>query len=260
MIGGRFVIEGEICTGSGSVISRGYDCETGQKVVVKQADRTNVQLPKEIRFLSKILHPGVIQMIDYDHLASQYVVLPFAAGGDLLELALHEPVSETKAKRMAFRLLSALAYLHGLGIVHNDIKPENILITNTVFNGDNVVLADFGLAGELDNRGLRRDFFGTECYAAPEKVMGLPYNTKADVWSLGITLFVCLFRLMPYDEETMVEEIINGLPFLGSGILNRVSPSAADLILRMLNTDPSERISARQALSHPWFADLDNVL
>ena len=256
----RFVLDSKICDGSGSVILGGYDHETGQRVIVKQADGTNAQLMKEIKFLSKILHPCVIEMIDYDHVACQYVVLPFAAGGDLLNRVLQKALGEAKVKRMAFKILHALAYVHSLGIVHNDIKPDNILITNTRFHGDNVVLADFGLACELDNTGLATGFFGTECYSAPEKLAGLPYGTAVDIWALGVTLFACLFGLMPYNDETMVQEINSGLPILRSGILNHISPDAADLILKMLSTDPSERISAMEAMSHPWFADLDNLV
>ena len=255
MIGGRFVVEEKIYSGMDAVIWRGYERDTFRKVIIKEATGLDRQVRNEIQFLSRLSHKNVIEIIEYDHSRSQFFVLPFAAGGDLISVVEQGRISESVVKKTIFCILKALSYIHGLGIVHNDIKPDNIFITDNLYGGDNVVLGDFGMACDVDRSGYCRSSFGTQVYMPPERLCGTPHNGKADIWSLGVTMFICLFRMMPFEGDAVEEEICEGLPIIRSGILDEVSEEAADLLVRMLNVDPEERISAEEAILHPWFSE-----
>lgn len=255
MIGGRFVVEEKIYSGMDAVIWRGYERDSFRKVIIKEATGLDRQVRNEIQFLSRLSHKNVIEIIEYDYSRSQFFVLPFAAGGDLISVVEQGRISESVVKKTIFCILKALSYIHGLGIVHNDIKPDNIFITDNLYGGDNVVLGDFGMACDVDRSGYCRSSFGTQVYMPPERLCGTPYNGKADIWSLGVTMFICLFRMMPFEGDAVEEEICEGLPIIRSGILDEVSEEAADLLVRMLNVDPEERISAEEAILHPWFSE-----
>ena len=260
MFGGRFVAEESIYNGSDAVIWRGYESDTFRKVIIKKATGLDRQVGNEIHFLSKLSHPYIIEIIEYDHSRSRALVLPFAAGGDLISVAEQGKISEAFAKKTIFCILKALSYIHGLGIVHNDIKPDNIFITDNCYRGDNVVLGDFGMACELNRGGYCQSRLGTEVYLSPERLYGTPYNSKADIWSLGVTLFICLFQMMPFEGDDVTGEICRGLPIIRSGILGEVSEEAGDLLVRMLQVDPEERISAEEAILHPWFSEFRCVV
>ena len=244
MIGGRFVVEEKIYSGMDAVIWRGYERDSFRKVIIKEATGLDRQVRNEIQFLSRLSHKNVIEIIEYDHSRSQFFVLPFAAGGDLISVVEQGRISESVVKKTIFCILKALSYIHGLGIVHNDIKPDNIFITDNLYGGDNVVLGDFGMACDVDRSGYCRSSFGTQVYMPPERLCGTPHNGKADIWSLGVTMFICLFRLMPFEGDAVEEEICEGLPIICSGISHEPSEDAADLLKRMSKVDPAERNSA----------------
>ena len=256
MFANRFVAEERIYIGSDAVIWRGCERETSRKVIIKKATGLDRQVGNEIHFLSKLSHPNIIEIIEYDHSKSQFLVLPFATGRDLITVVEQGKIGETVAKKTFFCILKALSYIHGLGMVHNDIKPDNIFITDTCYRGDNVVLGDFGMACELHRGGYCQSRFGTQEYMPPERLYGGPYDSKADIWSLGVTLFICLFQMMPFEGDDTVQEVFDGLPSIRSGILDGVSEEAADLLVCMLNVDPAKRISAEEAMLHPWFSEL----
>lgn len=255
MFGSRFVAEEKIYSGMDAGIWRGYERDTFRKVIIKQAAGLDRQVGKEIGFLSRLSHQNIIEIIEYDHSRSQFLVVPFAAGGDLISVVEQGRICEAFAKKTVFCILRALSYIHGLGIVHNDIKPDNIFITDNCYRGDNVVLGDFGMACDVNRGGYCQSPFGTQVYMPPERLCGAPYNSKADIWSLGVTLFICLFQMMPFEGDDVAEEICGGLPIIRSGILDEVSEEASDLLVRMLNVDPEERISAEEAMLHPWFSE-----
>lgn len=235
-----------------------YGALTGTKAVIKEATNTDRQITKEIAVLRRLQSQYIIRALAFDD-QNKRVTLQFAEGGALLsQIEYGVPISEDLMKRTAYAILCALVQLHELGVVHNDVKPDNILVLNEEYTGDNVVLSDFGLASELDESGLSRDFLGTFEYAPPEKVCGIPYGTAADIWSLGVTIFTCLFAMLPFtDKDRIAKEITEGLPILDTDIMENISDEARDLLNNMLVKFPNMRISAADALNHPWFSDLD---
>ena len=254
----NFTAQEEFYSGPDSTITRGYENESGTKVVIKQATANGTQVEREISMLQKLQCPGIIRVLSSDS-DKGIVVLEYAEGGDLLTRLLDSPISEELVKKTVYQILNALVYIHGMGIIHNDIKPDNILISDLDYRGDNVILSDFGLACDTDESGLAREYRGTFEYAPPEKLRGVPYGPAADIWSLGVTMFACLLQQMPYrDQNSAIREIVAGLPLLQTDIMNSLSEDARDLLRQMLQKDPHARISASDALNHPWFSDIED--
>ena len=232
MIGGRFVVQEKIYSGMDAVIWRGYERDTFRKVIIKEATGLDRQVRNEIQFLSRLSHKNVIEIIEYDHSRSQFFVLPFAAGGDLISVVEQGRISESVVKKTIFCVLKALRTFTVLGLFTttlNRITSSSLIIATE----DNVVLGDFGMACDVDRSGYCRSSFGTQVYMPPERLCGTPHNGKADIWSLGVTMFICLFRMMPFEGDAVEEEICEGLPIIRSGILDEVSEEAADLLVRM---------------------------
>lgn len=245
-----------------------YDKQTDNEIVVKSGytqSRKN-QIQNEIRVLRVLSHDNIIKIagcgsVD-DENSQFFIVLPYACGGDLLSYVQKGPIPEELVQKTAQKILNALQYMHGLGIVHRDVKPDNILITGKRYAGDNVVLSDFGLAIEVGGDGYFTDSKGSLEYAAPELLApGNLKTEKVDIWALGVTLYTCLTGSLPFtrsQENSIAREILSGLPLFRSkkNTFKRDFPLAYDLLKSMLAVDPKERISASDALDHPWFDDL----
>ena len=217
-------------------------------------------------------NPNVVNLIDvYETDDEVQMVLEYCEGGELFEhiqrnRAQSTPYvqSEVQAAKITEQILSALKDLHGRGIVHRDVKPENLLLTNS--EGSEAKICDFGIArlllDECDSEscssddegvspGRRRAYsrVGSDLYAAPEVCMGDGYGTAVDIYSLGVTLYVLLYGFPPiFDLQDDGEA---GITFHD----NQRSPipsDAKDLIRQMLEADPEQRITAERALNSPW--------
>ena len=145
------------------------------------------------------------------------------------------------------QLLTAIAHCHRFGIVHRDIKPDNILFDEM----NRVKLADFGSADWVGEEGTLSGVVGTPYYVAPEVVMGRDYNEKVDVWSAGVVLYVLLAGFPPFYGETAEEifqAVVRGNLRFPPKVFRNVSPEAKDLLRKMICRDVSRRFSAEQAL------------
>ena len=252
----RFMPEELMYRGTDSQLMRAYDSETGCKVVIKQAICPESQVFTEIGFLRTISHQHVIKPICYD-MYEGVLVLPLAHGGDLFSVTVkHGRINEDAMRKTVYQILQCLKHIHALGITHNDIKPDNILVRDADYTGDNVILSDFGLSEECDENRLCHSLKGTMEYSPPEKIRGLCYSGKADIWSLGVMTLTCLLGIWPFDsEETTVNEILDGLPILETSVMDEVSGDACGILLKMLQENANKRISASQALKDPWFTE-----
>lgn len=164
-------------------------------------------------------------------------------------------MQERRTQDIAYQVALGIQYLHGFGIVHRDIKLENIMMSDT---SDNAVpkIVDFGLAKIIGPSCTAQEPFGTLGYAAPEVLSKMPYTFSCDVWSLGCIIYACLSGSLPFDHEkqeetirmTLHEKLAFDLP-----VWNQISPLAKNLLTGLLEKDPRDRLTMEQAMAHPWF-------
>lgn len=182
------------------------------------------------------------------------IVFPFAAGGDLLDFILDTgPLPEAVACKIFFSALSAVYYLHSIGIWHRDIKPENILLMEWSLDDPRVVLADFGVSGRFGADEIRTEVVGSLKYRAPEMISGEGYNQQVDMWGLGVVLFEMLARESPWPDQDCESAILECAFEMDGAVWSEVSEEAKDLIGLLLQTEPRNRLSAEEVLDHPWF-------
>ena len=192
---------------------------TGETVAVKHIDKSTMdrfemQLQITERELLKVIgsHPSIIKLLDvFEDDKHFYVVIEYLGGRDLFEYMNRNFMNEVKAKRIIFSVLRAVKYLHQFGIVHRDIKLENVVMSSR----DNTLaipkLIDFGLSKIFLTNEKSTDKFGTIAYCPPEILLGKEHWSCADVWSLGICLHVILTNRVPFvslDKKQTVKNIV----------------------------------------------------
>jgi serine/threonine protein kinase len=217
-------------------------------------------------------NPNVVDLIDvYETDDEVQMVLEYCKGGELFDYiqrkrAASSPYipSEAKAAKITKQMLSVLNDLHGRGIVHRDVKPENLLLTCD--GGSEVKICDFGIArlllDECDSESCSSDDEGTspgrmraysrvgsDLYAAPEVCMGDGYGTAVDMYSLGVTIFVLLYGFSPTFDLQEDGEVGVSFP---DNEWSQVSEDAKELVRQMLEVDPDQRITAERALESHW--------
>ena len=205
----------------------------------------------ETFFLSHLNHPSIMKPIRWD-VDKHQILLPTMERGDLLELLRnHGPLTETVTKFIIRALLDAVAYLARCHICHLDIKPDNILISDD----GRPVLCDFGLAEFMGTGNTVHG--GTKGYQAPEILQQSPNIQKADIWSVGVVLFMCLRAQHLFgDKKPKHPPIVQ--PVYDCALEGRLwevkrdYPEAHSLLVKMLAFDPKKRITAREALRHKW--------
>ena len=149
------------------------------------------------------------------------------------------------------KFFSALNHMHAQGIAHRDIKPENIMIADY----GEVKLIDFGLSKRTEPNKNMKSMAGTPNYVAPEVLNG-DYNAKCDTWSLGVILYMLMCGYLPFDEENDKElfaSIKKGRFYFNHVEFKKCSKEVIDLITKLLEVDVNKRLSAAEALKHPWF-------
>jgi len=194
----------------------------------------------------------------YDGPKRLYIVMEFMGGGELLGLIQKRKVlPEKEACKIFYQLVSALAYLHSLGIVHRDVKPDNLLLTT---EGDEAVLkiADFGFAKRIGD-GVLHTPCGSPVYTAPEIIREESYNKSVDMWSSGVLLYILLCGFPPFyhrDPNKLFEVIEKGVFHFPDAQWSNISSTAKELVSSLLKLVPEERLTAKQVLAHPWLSAL----
>ncbi|KAL3460660.1 hypothetical protein BJX64DRAFT_300594 [Aspergillus heterothallicus] len=206
-------------------------------------------IEREVVIMKLIEHPNVISLYDvWENRGELYLVLEYVEGGELFDyVSKHGPLPEEEAVRLFRQIIAGLGYCHRFNICHRDLKPENILL-----DGDhNVKLADFGMAALQPAGHWLNTSCGSPHYAAPEIIYGRKYRgDKADIWSCGIILYALLTGFLPFDGG----DLHTTLQLVRKGdymIPPNVSDEAADLIQRILQKKPDDRISMRDMWKHP---------
>ncbi|XP_006830942.1 PREDICTED: testis-specific serine/threonine-protein kinase 5-like [Chrysochloris asiatica] len=222
-------------------------------------------LPREISSLNATYkHLNVVQLYEtYQNSQRSYLVLELAARGDLLEyintvseLRGRPGLEEVEARRLFWQLVSAVAHCHSAGIVHRDLKCENILLDDRGL----LKLTDFGFANHSGcKNALLSTFCGSVAYTAPEILMSRKYSgQQADLWSLGVILYAMVTGKLPFKERQphrMLHRMRRG-PTFRPGL----SPECQDLIHSLLQLCPHARLDLQQVATHPWMLPATHTL
>ncbi|KAL4904701.1 hypothetical protein BDW74DRAFT_185562 [Aspergillus multicolor] len=206
-------------------------------------------IEREVVIMKLIEHPNVISLYDvWENRGELYLVLEYVEGGELFDyVSNHGPLPEEEAVRLFRQIIAGLGYCHRFNICHRDLKPENILLDGE----HNIKLADFGMAALQPAGHWLNTSCGSPHYAAPEIIYGRKYRgDRADLWSCGIILYALLTGFLPFDGgdlHSTLQLVRKGDYMIPPGI----SDEAADLIQRILQKKPEDRISMEDIWKHP---------
>uniref|UniRef100_A0A8D0ZCE7 calcium/calmodulin-dependent protein kinase n=1 Tax=Sus scrofa TaxID=9823 RepID=A0A8D0ZCE7_PIG len=249
----------ELGKGAFSVVRRCVKVLAGQEYAAKIINtkklsaRDHQKLEREARICRLLKHPNI----------GDSACLCRVTGGELFEdIVAREYYSEADASHCIQQILEAVLHCHQMGVVHRDLKPENLLLASKL-KGAAVKLADFGLAIEVE--GEQQAWFGfagTPGYLSPEVLRKDPYGKPVDLWACGVILYILLVGYPPFwdeDQHRLYQQIKAGAYDFPSPEWDTVTPEAKDLINKMLTINPSKRITAAEALKHPWISHRSTV-
>ena len=229
---------------------------------IKKTSKSKVDeegLMNEINILRKMDHPNILKITDFYSQKNEYdIITEYCQEGELFnEIKQYAPFNETITGHYMKQILTAVCYCHGMNIVHRDLKPENILIVKRAKNGCHPIkIIDFGTAKVFSKEKSEHLLIGSAYYIAPE-VLSRNYTEKCDIWSCGVIMYILLTGRPPFfgntDSEIMYR-IKSGKYDLSKYPWSVVSKEAKDLIKALLQPNPNMRLSAEQALKHPWFS------
>ena len=251
------------------------------KVVRKSSMNAAESMSTEIEIMKRIRHKNVVSMYElYETPRCLWIILELVDGGDLFHHLAETPdYCEAFASRHMKEMLQGVHYLHSLGVVHRDLKLDNVLLSGKG-KDSTVKLADFGLSALIrlgeegydpDESSKRKKYntlkvmWGTKEYFAPE-LIDQAYGPQADVWALGCILYELLTGHQAFpkwrgekDDRMLYDRISKGQFDLKQHGLDMVSDQAKDLISQMLCVDPTRRLSASECLKHPWITNINDV-
>ncbi|XP_042195722.1 calcium/calmodulin-dependent protein kinase type II subunit delta isoform X2 [Callorhinchus milii] len=260
----------ELGKGAFSVVRRCMKISTGQEYAAKIINtkklsaRDHQKLEREARICRLLKHPNIVRLHDsISEEGCHYLVFDLVTGGELFEdIVAREYYSEADASHCIQQILESVNHCHLNGIVHRDLKPENLLLASKM-KGAAVKLADFGLAIEVQgDQQAWFGFAGTPGYLSPEVLRKDPYGKPVDMWACGVILYILLVGYPPFwdeDQHRLYQQIKAGAYDFPSPEWDTVTPEAKDLINKMLTINPAKRITATEALKHPWICQRSTV-
>jgi len=222
-------------------------------------DKALRRLRDEISILRECDHPNILKFVENFRSDSQVVIITEVCQGGELWTKIDEGfIPECEAVLLFRQLLEGVQYLHNRGIVHRDLKPENIFFRNTSDN--TLVIADFGFAKKVTKNSLLTSDVGTAEYAAPE-ILSQRYGKEVDSWALGCILYCMLYCHPPFFGADVAEILNNILSEKPIHFFDEppVSDAAQDLILKLLDRNPQNRLSISAALQHPWIQRINST-
>ncbi|GAB0178157.1 hormonally up-regulated neu tumor-associated kinase isoform X2 [Grus americana] len=260
---GNYLIGRKLGEGSFAKVREGLHVLTGEKVAVKVIDKKRAKkdtyvtknLRREGQIQQMIRHPNIAQLLDIlETENSYYLVMELCPGGNLMHKIYEKKrLEEHEARKYIRQLILAVEHLHRAGVVHRDLKIENLLLDED----NNIKLIDFGLSNCAGILGYS-DPFSTQCgspaYAAPELLARKKYGPKIDVWSIGVNMYAMLTGTLPFTVEPfslralyqkMVDKEMNPFP-------TQLSAAAINFLRSLLEPDPAKRPNIQQALANRW--------
>ncbi|WOK94194.1 calcium-dependent protein kinase 10-like [Canna indica] len=215
---------------------------------------------EDVRREIQIMHhlsgqPNVISIKGaYEDAVAVHVVMELCVGGELFDRIIQKGhYTERKAAELAKVITGVVEACHSMGVMHRDLKPENFLFVNQEEDAP-LKTIDFGLSVFFRPGEIFTDVVGSPYYVAPE-VLNKSYGPEADVWSIGIIIYILLVGVPPFwaeSEQDIFDEVLNGTLNLHSDPWPSISVSAKDLVRKILVRDPKKRLTAHEVLCHPW--------
>ncbi|CAM4746564.1 unnamed protein product [Rotaria magnacalcarata] len=266
----EYDLKEELGKGAFSIVRRCIQKSSGQEFAAKiintkkLSTRDHQKLDREARICRQLKHPNIVRL--HESISEEgfhYLVFDLVTGGELFEdIVAREFYSEADASHCIQQVLEAVRHCHEGNIVHRDLKPENLLLASKT-KGAAVKLADFGLAIEVNGEQTQwYGFAGTPGYLSPEVLKKEPYGKPVDIWACGVILYILLVGYPPFwdeDQHRLYNQIKAGAYDYPSPEWDTVTSEAKRLIDSMLNINPSRRISAADALKHPWICQRERV-
>ncbi|XP_037634882.1 calcium/calmodulin-dependent protein kinase (CaM kinase) II beta 1 isoform X23 [Sebastes umbrosus] len=266
----EFQLYEELGKGAFSVVRRCVKLCTGQEYAAKIINtkklsaRDHQKLEREARICRLLKHPNIVRL--HDSISEEgfhYLLFDLVTGGELFEdIVAREYYSEADASHCIHQILESVHHIHQHDIVHRDLKPENLLLASKCKNAA-VKLADFGLAIEVQgDQQAWFGFAGTPGYLSPEVLRKEAYGKPVDIWACGVILYILLVGYPPFwdeDQHKLYQQIKAGAYDFPSPEWDTVTPEAKNLINQMLTINPAKRITAQEALKHPWVCQRSTV-
>ncbi|KAF4023079.1 hypothetical protein G4228_014842 [Cervus hanglu yarkandensis] len=259
-------------SGAYGAVCSAVDSRTGAKVAIKklyrpfQSELFAKRAYRELRLLKHMRHENVIGLLDVftpdetlDDFTDFYLVMPFM-GTDLGKLMKHEKLSEDRVQFLVYQMLKGLKYIHAAGVIHRDLKPGNLAVNEDC----ELKILDFGLARQADSE--MTGYVVTRWYRAPEVILNWMHYTQTDLDQLKEIMKVTGTPPAEFVQRLQSDEAKNymkGLPELEkkdfASILTNASPLAVSLLEKMLVLDAERRVTAAEALAHPYFESLQDT-
>ncbi|XP_051165221.1 calcium/calmodulin-dependent protein kinase type II alpha chain isoform X8 [Leptopilina boulardi] len=266
----NYDLNGELGKGAFSVVRRCVQKSSGLEFAAKIINTKKLsardfqKLEREARICRKLQHTNIVRL--HDSIQEEnfhYLVFDLVTGGELFEdIVAREFYSEADASHCIQQILESVHHCHHNGVVHRDLKPENLLLASKA-KGAAVKLADFGLAIEVQGDVQAwYGFAGTPGYLSPEVLKKEPYGKPVDIWACGVILYILLVGYPPFwdeDQHRLYQQIKQGSYDYPTPEWDTVTPEAKNLINQMLTVNPSKRITASEALKHPWICQRERV-
>lgn len=254
----------KIGEGSYGSVCRGIHKKTGEVRAIKTISKSRlVFLPRfrqEISIMKELEHPNIVRLYEtFEDNENIYLVMELCSGGELFDQIIKAGFfSEREAAVAVKQMLNAVFYLHTHKICHRDLKPENFLLSAPSIDSE-LKLIDFGLSSRIPETSVPMTTkSGTPYYVAPE-VLGGRYNEKCDLWSIGVLAYVLLCGYAPFNganDKEILLRVKGGRYTFPPSEWNGVSAQGKDFIKKLLEFDPSKRMSASEALEHAWIKQL----
>ncbi|CAI5481679.1 unnamed protein product [Closterium sp. Yama58-4] len=253
----------ELGRGQYGVIRLCTEKATGLSLACKSINKAKLAGTREVEDVQREVkvmellkgHPAVIELrATYEDQKRVHLIMELCEGGELFErISKRKHYPENEAAEVCRTLVSVVAHCQSHGLMHRDLKPENILLVSQSSH-TRVKVVDYGLAVFVKPGAKLTTMAGSAYYIAPE-VLNNCYGLEADMWSVGVILYILLCGLPPFwaeKEEGIFAAIKTGKIDVFTGVWEGVSQDAKDLVIKLLTRDPSKRITPEKALAHRW--------
>ena len=218
----------------------------------------------EVKVLKLLNHPNIVKMKEFiEDTDCYYILMEFVCGGELRERIIKKKVyTEKEARNLSKNLISTVLYMHNKGVVHRDLKLDNLMLCED-HDCETIKIVDFGVATEINGKTINK-LCGTPWYISPEILRNEDHSFSVDMWSIGVIIYMLLCGRPPFcddNQSKLFSKIKSGnYSFQPTLIWDHISMEAKDLIHNLLSVDPSTRLTAAQALEHPWMYIPEDIL